>query len=327
MSHKATTRRELLAELLAAGILTNAAGAHGAEPSRVGAESAGALPICIFSKHFQWTDCSETAALAADIGFDGVDLTVRAGGHVLPERVEQDLPKAVETIRKTGLSVPMITSGILDTSSPHAEAVLRTASGLGIRYYRWGGFRYSYDRDLIEQLEQIKPRVKALAQLNEKCKITAMYHIHSGSGQVGASMWDLWYLLRDVDPRWTGVNYDVGHATAEGGVSAWVNAAYLLQKYMRGVALKDFKWGKNARGEWVPQWCPPGEGMVDFPRFFQMLKAAQFSGPVQLHFEYPGLGGADNGATTLAIPKAQLVATMRRDLSYVKNLMKQAQLL
>jgi hypothetical protein len=65
----------------------------------------GKLKICIFSKHLQWTSVSDAAAIARDIGFDGVDLTVRAGGHVLPDRVEIDLPAAVEMVRRAGLQV------------------------------------------------------------------------------------------------------------------------------------------------------------------------------------------------------------------------------
>jgi hypothetical protein len=57
------------------------------------------LQICVFSKHLQWTDVHEAAAIARDIGFDGIDLTVRPQGHVLPERVETDLPAAVEAVR------------------------------------------------------------------------------------------------------------------------------------------------------------------------------------------------------------------------------------
>jgi hypothetical protein len=32
------------------------------------------------------------AKAATEIGFDGVDLTVRPKGHVLPDNVEKDLP-------------------------------------------------------------------------------------------------------------------------------------------------------------------------------------------------------------------------------------------
>ena len=30
------------------------------------------------------------------LGYDAIDLTLRPGGHVLPERVAEDLPKAAE---------------------------------------------------------------------------------------------------------------------------------------------------------------------------------------------------------------------------------------
>ena len=54
----------------------------------------------------------ELAIEVKKVGFDGVDLTVRSKGHVLPERVAEDLPKAVRTIRARGRQVPMITCGI-----------------------------------------------------------------------------------------------------------------------------------------------------------------------------------------------------------------------
>jgi sugar phosphate isomerase/epimerase len=112
----------------------------------------------------------------------------------------------------------------------------------------------------------------------------------------------------------------------EGGFGGWVDSARLVRKHMRGVALKDFKWGQNARGAWAPQWCAAGEGMVNFAGFFEILKTQKFSGPVQLHFEYPGLGGADGGKPKLEIPKEKLVAQMRHDLEHVRKLMRQAQL-
>jgi sugar phosphate isomerase/epimerase len=66
--------------------------------------------------------------------------------------------------------------------------------------------------------------------------------------------------------------------------------------------------------------------MVNFPAFFAMLKEAGFSGPVQLHTEYP-LGGVENGAKTLTIDRAQVLATIRKDLTALKGWMRQAQLI
>jgi len=56
-----------------------------------------------------------------------------------------------------------------------------------------------------------------------------------------------------------------------------------------------------------------------------MLKEADFSGPVQLHSEYP-LGGAENGDKRLTLPKATVLATIRKDLVTLKGWMKEAQL-
>jgi hypothetical protein len=56
-------------------------------------------------------DWRRLARSAKRLGFDGLDLTVRPGGHVLPERAADELPEAVATIRGEGLDVPMITTG------------------------------------------------------------------------------------------------------------------------------------------------------------------------------------------------------------------------
>ena len=306
-------------------------------PEEVQAKPApGKLKICVFSKHFHWTSVGEAAAMAQDIGFDGMDLTVRADGHVLPERVETDLPKAVGTIRRAGLEVPMITTEITGVTTPHSEAMLRTASQLGIRHYRWGGLIYPPDQSIEERLDQLKPQVRALADLNQDHQICGMYHTHSGPGLVGAPIWDLWTIFRDLDPRWIGINYDIGHATVEGGFGEWIATSRLLKDGMRGIALKDFTWQPNRETNrhrdpfekslniettWVPEWCATGQGMVNFPGFFAIVKANSFSGPVQLHFEYPGLGGAENGEKQLRIAKHDLIAAMSRDLKYVRGVM------
>ena len=318
--HRDQSRREWL---------TNVVGAAAASfmPEEAAASDHGKLKISAFSKHFHWAGYEEMASLVKEIGFDAVDLTVRPGGHVLPERVADDLPKAVEIVRKAGLSVEMITTGIVDVSTPHTESILRTASQLGIHHYRWGGFRLDDKRDIIAQLSGYKPRVRELASMNAEYKMKAMYHTHSGLRQVGASIWDLHILLADLDTRWVGVNYDIGHATIEGGYGGWINSARLVAPYMHGVALKDFRWERNDKGEWQIRWAPLGEGMVKFAQFFSILKTINFRGPVQMHFEYPELGGAHAGKQVLDIPRDRFVALLHHDLNYARQLMQSAHLL
>ena len=62
-----------------------------------------------------------------------------------------------------------------------------------------------------------------------------------------------------------GINYDVGHATIEGGLGGWIDSFKIAGSHLRGIAVKDFAWGKDAKGAWQAQWKPIGEGMVKLP--------------------------------------------------------------
>jgi sugar phosphate isomerase/epimerase len=277
--------------------------------------------ICIFSKHLQWLDVADAARLAADMGFDGIDLTVRKGGHIDPARAAEDLPRAVETIRKTGLEVPMVTTDIVTAQSEHAEEILRTISSLGIRAYRWGGFRLDPGRSIPDQIEAARGPVRDLAAFNRTHGVCAMYHIHSGAGLLGASIWDLYLVLKGFDPDTVAVNFDIAHATIEGGLAGWRNSASLMAPFTRGIALKDFYWEKGADGTWQPRWCAIGEGMVNFAEYFRALGAG-FRGPIQLHFEYREMGGAEDGKRSLSISRDQFRRNAERDLKRIRELMK-----
>ena len=289
-------------------------------------KAAPKLKVAIFSKHLHFLQGEELARGAKEIGFDGIDITVRKGGHVEPDRVRQDLPPLVATIRKAGLEVPMITTDIVDTATPCTEDILKTMADLAIPRYRWmpsGALKYDLTQPYPPQLDRIRPRIAKLADLNARYKVGAMWHTHSGVDFVGASFWDIYLLLKGLDPASVGVNYDVGHATIEGGMGGWINSFHIMGPYLRGIAVKDFFWAKDAKGVWKDQWTPLGEGMVHLPQFFGMVKAAGFSGPLQLHFEYP-LGGADGGKTTLTIPREEVFSAMKRDLGKLRGYLGQA---
>ena len=310
------SRRSLL---LTGAALLGSAPVFGADEKAAPAK----LKVAIFSKHLRFLEGVRLADAAAEIGFDGIDLAVRQGGHVEPERVRQDLAPLVAIIRARGLEVPMLTTDIVDAETPHAADILGAMAELGIPYYRWGGLRYTAGQPIARQLADMRPRVARLAEWNARFHACAMYHTHSGIDLVGASIWDLHELLEGFDPNAVGVNYDVGHATVEGGVGGWLASLRITGRYLKGVAVKDFRWEKSARGDWQPRWTPLGEGMVHFPQFFREIFALRFSGPLQLHFEYP-LGGAEAGRTQIAIGREQVVEAMKRDLQRLRSYMKDA---
>ncbi len=304
-----TTRRGFLQAALAVGMAPSVSSLPKTEPAP--------LKLSVFSKHLHFLDWGAMAEAAREIGFDGVDLTLRRGGHVEPERAVADLPKAAEAIRRAGLELTMVTAGIVDADSPFAESMLSAMKSVGVKNYRWGGLKYDDRRPIPPQIEELKRRVARLADLNRKYNVCAMYHTHSGP-EVGASFWDLWLILKDQDPERVSVNLDIGHATVEGGLGAWVRSVQLLAPITRGIAVKDFVWGRNANGQWRPRWCPIGEGMVNFKKFFEMVRESKFSGPVQVHFEYP-LGGANSGAKTITMDKSEVFKAMNKDVARLRE--------
>lgn len=313
------TRGEFMTMVAAAGIVLPAAGLAGISKNPKPGKGSQ-LPLCIFSKHLQFLDYDAMAETAAEAGFDGVDLAVRPSGHVLPENVERDLPRAVEAVRQAGLEVYMMTTRITDPQDQYTEPILKTASELGIGYYRMDYLKYKKKLSIAQNLELYKPQLRELAALNEKYGIHGAYQNHDGV-RVGSPVWDIWLLIKDLDPRWMGCQYDIRHAVVEGGKS-WPLSLKLLSSHIKTTAIKDFYWAK-INGSWESQHCPLGEGMVDFKAYFEMVKELRIEGPVSMHFEYP-MPAEDEENLSLKQRRQKTVTVMKKDLKTLRSMLKDA---
>ena len=56
--------------------------------------------FCTFSKPLQDLSYEESSKLIAGVGFNGVEAPVRPRGHVVPEKVEDELPKLIKALKK-----------------------------------------------------------------------------------------------------------------------------------------------------------------------------------------------------------------------------------
>jgi sugar phosphate isomerase/epimerase len=310
----AWSRREFLEAAAAGAAALAARPVAGAEAA--GAANATAPSISVFSKHLQHLDYRALADTVAEAGFDGIDLTVRAGGHVLPERVREDLPRAVEAARGAGLVVPMITTTIVSAKDPHAEAVLETAGRLGIGDYRLGPIPYDVARGITGTLEHLRGPLRDLAGLNQRAGIRGGYQNHAGE-RVGAAVWDLWLVLRDVGSPWLGCQYDIRHAVIEGG-SAWPNALRLIAPHVHTVDVKDGQWERTPKG-WRATTVGLGQGAVDLVAFFRLMNTLNLRKPISAHFEYPFPEGG-----TPAERRKAAVALMRKDRERLMSAMAEA---
>jgi len=298
------TRRRFLAAASAGAAAALTGRARGSESAGSGFRGV----LCLFSKHLPDMDARQLARAVKRLGFAGVDLTVRPGGHVAPERAAEDLPPFLRTLREEALEVPMITTALVSAADPTAPPILETAGRNHVSFFKPGYYRYAFV-DVRKELESAGAELKGLAALGARWGVQLGYHNHAG--YLGGPVWDVARVIDGLDPRWVGYYFDVRHAVVEGGDGGWRAALNLAAPRLKMIAIKDFFWEKTPKG-WQQRNCPLGEGMVDWREFFTALAKAGFHGPVSLHLEYeiPGATAAARQENTLA--------AAARDLAFLK---------
>ena len=295
------TRRELMMAAAAAAL------------APASARAADGTSFLFFSKHLAELGWDELGRAVKDAGFDGVDLTVRAKGHVSPERAAADLPRAIDAIRAQGVTVPMVTTELTSAADPLARPLLQAAAKSGVRFFKTGYWHYTASPDVRAQVARVGDALTGLTTLARECGIELGFHNHNA--YIGAALWDIAPAMDRLDPKWAGYYFDPRHAVAEGGGGAWKAATHLVAPRMKMMSLKDFYWEKTAKG-WTIRNCPMGDGAVDWAWFGRVLGEARFAGPISLHFEYeiPGATAKERTTNTLAAAV--------KDLAYAKKFFK-----
>jgi sugar phosphate isomerase/epimerase len=280
------------------------------------------MQLVMFSKHLGPLPVPEAGRTIRELGFHGVDLTVRSGGHVLPEGVATALPEAVRQLADLGLAVPMITTSIVDAGEPHAEAVMAAAASLGIRNLKLGYWPYKPFGGIHAQIAAARKAMDGIEALARKHDVRACIHNHSGNS-LSAEAGNVYLILKDRDPRNAGAYLDPGHMTLEGGYQGWMQGIDLLQEYVSMVAVKSFghfPQRDEGTGEtrWLHKMVPLKEGIVRWREVFGCLKSLAWDGVVTFHSEYQG----SHSWRDLSLE--ELVAQTREDLAYLRPIIQEA---
>lgn len=264
----------------------------------------------MFSKKLIDYDFEGLARVLSDLGLDGVDLTVRPGGHISPESVSEELPRAVDVMSSHGLEVAMVTTAITSADEPNAKDVFRVASECGIRFLKLGYWSYRGFGNVSEQVGEVRGGLVGLSRLASEYGIVAGVHIHSGQ-YMTATAGLVSRLLEGLDTENVGAYIDPGHMVLEGGLSGWMIGMDLLRDVTRMVAVKDFGWemvpGQPKR--WRVKHLPLSEGMVPWKEVFTYLRRMSFDGPISLHSEYQGMSSEE------------IISQTSRDIAYLRGIL------
>ena len=288
-------RREFLASLSAAAL----AGCSTGAVRRCASARLAASEFHVFSKMFQ-PPVVETPEKLCELmkgaGYDGIQWTVRKGGHVEPAEAAANLPRLVKIAEGFGLKSRSICTDITADAAgkpgltPGAETVLKVAADCGIEMFRPAYFFYDAKTEKFSQsLDRIRGGFAALARLAARTGVKATYQNHSswGPSVFGGLVWDVYECIRDLDPTDIGLEYDPMHAFFETNLS-WSHGLELVAPWIASVDLKDFHYQGDPKNpkKMKKQMVAAGEGVVPWAETKKLLDANGVKPLYVLHFEY-----------------------------------------
>jgi len=275
-------------------------------------------PICAFTKCLQFLNFDEIGEVLSRLGFDGADITLRPGGQIEPVDAKTALPLAVKTLQKSNIAIPMVVTSITGVAEPLAVSTLQALADSGIRYYRTGWLKYDESKTIQQNLDTHKKTIEKLAELNEKLGIHGDYQNHSGAS-VGSPVWDIYEIMKNVNPKYMGVQYDIRHAVAEGAFS-WNLGMKRVAPWITTIDIKDSVFEKTASGVWKGRNVFLGEGMVNFDEFLKEYAKLKVEAPISIHYEYD-LGGAELGKKEITMDRMKIFGMMKKDIEWLKSIL------
>ncbi|QDT82043.1 Xylose isomerase-like TIM barrel [Gimesia maris] len=286
------TAAQVLTGTAVAGILQSQHGLQAGEDSKAKSKPAAAYQLGAFTKSFQDMPIPDVCRAFQSIGLDGLDLTVRPKGHILPENAEQELPQACAAAKEAGVKILFLTT-MIDEPDKNAERILATAREQGIDRVKIGYYRYKTFGTLAQQLKETTKKIGKVAKLCQKYEVLPCVHVHSNAF-IPSHGTQLYQLIQDYSPQEIGAYVDTLHMVKEGSGDGWRQGLDLLGPWIALCAVKNFAWergdGRDKYGhqKWEAKTVPVADGISPIPQFVDALRKLGYKGTFSLHSEFKG---------------------------------------
>jgi sugar phosphate isomerase/epimerase len=236
----------------------------------------------LFPKFQSHLEPAALAALVREAGLDAVNLVIREGYWVSPDRVAEEAPRFVEAMRAEGVRVPFATAGFDLDELARGEAPLEALAGCGIRDFRPGYFsRTTGGPPVRELVDAARGTMERVARVCEASGTRCVYQLHHGTLFPSAS--SVWPIVAGLPPEAVGVALDPGNQSKE-GLEDWDRSCSLLGEYVAAAGVKDSaprRDDSHADGPgkgWRRDWVPCDEGVTDWHGFARALAGIDFEG-------------------------------------------------
>jgi sugar phosphate isomerase/epimerase len=311
-------RRQFLSRT-ARGAIALAAAPHLLARSRAHAAAADdddGPKFAAFTESFQSWPIPKVCERFKAIGLDGLDLTVRPGGHIDPADAPKRLPEAARAAREHGVQLLMLSTAIVEPNR-EAEALLAAAAEAGVKRVKLGYYRYQDFGTLARRIDEVRASVAGVAKLAAKHRVLPCVHIHSGD-TIPSGGAIAYLVLKDFDPSEVGAYVDPMHMTVEGANDGWRQGLDLLAPWIAISSLKNCLWHSGDRDDNGQQRygfrkCPLADGIAPIPEYLATLKKLGYHGLYTLHSEY-----SDRNSWRV-LDADECLEQTRLDLEYAKK--------
>lgn len=257
-------------------------------------------PLTVFTKPWKALPVGKLAEFIRGLGFDGIELPVRPGFQVEPERMPKGLPAAVRTFAESGLTVPSI-AGTED------ERMIAACGDAGVGIIRVC-VRIDMAKGYLPFIDGLRRKYDALVPLLEKHRVAIGIQNHEGPYITSAV--GILHAIEPFDPKHVNAVLDPAHCCLAGEpeeMALDIVWDRLSMVNLKNAVRKHVPASGNEPARWKVVWTPGREGFCSWPKVAAVLRKRGFTGPVCLTAEYSDEAAVD-----------RLVA---EDVSFAKELL------
>ena len=273
-----------------------------------------------------WADLSvrELGERAVELGYDGLDLTVRPGYTVNPNNVAEELPPAARLWESMGVGCQMISASgdLIDPAAGEAQRLFQAAGEAGVPRIKIGYFRYTAGQSFGAALAAARRALEGFEALSRRTGVQTVCHTHSGMC-LGSNCAGLRDLLDGRDPAHVGAYPDLGHLAING--EDVLMALPMVRERLAAIGAKDGRHVRderpNPRAAYTRVMVPLGQGAAEWRDALSLLHEWRFEGPISVHTEYT----ADRAAAATGPDAEREAEALRRrgekeDLAFLRGL-------
>jgi sugar phosphate isomerase/epimerase len=235
--------------------------------------------LAVFTKPWKTKPINELGAFVAGLGFDAVELPVRPGFQVVPDRIAEDLPVAARQLGEHGVSIASV-AGTTDV------ATIAACGTVGVPIIRVC-LTVPKGMDYLTYESQVKREYDALLPELERHNVAIGVQNHSG--RCIANAMGMRHLLHGYDPRYVCAVWDPAHCALQGEIPEL--AADIVWSHLRMVNLKNAIWQRTNGPEaeiarYKHYWTSGRQGLCPWPEVVRIVRERGFDGPICLPAEY-----------------------------------------